>query len=112
MVFDPSVIALMDKIHFEVHPDYETQLTGNAASRPTRIQVRARGQTFTAERRYPKGSPSPDASTRMTNEELAAKFVGNAQGVLDPRAIDAAVSMVWNLESAKDLAELMRLVTP
>ena len=68
VVFDPSVLALMEKIHFEVHPDYETQLTGNAASRPTRIQVRARGQTFVAERRYPRGSPSPDPSTRLSNE--------------------------------------------
>ena len=112
VVFDPSVIALMDKIHFEVHPDYEKQLTGNAASRPTRIQVRARGQTFAAERRYPRGSPSPDPSTRLTNQELVDKFAGNAQGVLDARAVDAAVRLVWDLDDAKDLAELLRQVTP
>jgi len=112
VVFDPSVIALMDRIHFEVHPDYEKHLTSNAASRPTRIQVRARGQTFVAERRYPRGSVSPDPSTRLTNEELATKFAGNALGVLDPRAIDAAVQLVWRMDDAADLAELLRLVTP
>ena len=112
VVFDPSVIALMDKIHFEVHPDYERQLGGNAASRPTRIEVRARGQRFFAERRYPKGSPSPEAGTRLTNEELAAKFAGNAEGVLEPRAVDAAISLVWNLDTAEDLSELLRLVAP
>ena len=111
VVFDPSVLALMEKIHFEVHPDYENQLGGNAASRPARIEVQARGQRFTAERRYPKGSPSPDASTRLSNEALVAKFAGNAEGVLEPRAIDAAASLVWSLDSAQDLAELMRLVT-
>ena len=32
VVFDPSVLALMEKIRFEVHPDYEKLLTGHAAS--------------------------------------------------------------------------------
>jgi 2-methylcitrate dehydratase PrpD len=111
VVYDPSVLKLMDKVKFEVHPDYEKQLTGNAASRPTRIEVRARGKLFTGERRYPKGSPSPDPATRMTNEELAAKFARNAEGVLQPRAVDAAIKQVWGLESAQDVRELMRLVS-
>src|SRR5207237_299555 len=38
-VFDASVLALMDKIEFEVHPDYEKLLTNNAASRPARVEV-------------------------------------------------------------------------
>src|SRR5205085_10846004 len=54
VVFDPSVLALMDKIRFEVHPDYEKLLTANAASRPTRIEIRARGQTYVAEKRWAK----------------------------------------------------------
>jgi 2-methylcitrate dehydratase PrpD len=111
VVFDPSVVALMDKVKFEVHPDYEKQLSANSASRPTRIEVRARGRTFVGERRYPKGSPSPEASTRMTNDELAAKFTRNAEGVLEPRATDAAINQVWQLESARDLVELLRLVS-
>jgi 2-methylcitrate dehydratase PrpD len=111
VVFDPSVLALMDKVKFEVHPDYEKQLTANSASRPTRIEVRARGRTFVGERLYPKGSPSPDPTTRLTNEELVAKFARNAEGVLEPRAIDAAVKQVWGLENAADVRELMRLVS-
>jgi 2-methylcitrate dehydratase PrpD len=111
VVFDPSVLALMDKVKFEVHPDYEKQLGGNAASRPTRIEVKARGRTFVGERRYPRGSPSPDPSTRLTNEELAAKFARNAEGVLAQRAIDTAVSRIWSLDSAVDVSELMRLVS-
>jgi 2-methylcitrate dehydratase PrpD len=112
VVFDPSVLALMDKVNFEVHPEYEKQLGGNAASRPTRIEVRARGRTFVGERRYPKGSPSPEPGTRMTNDELTAKFARNAEGVISARDADAAVGLVWSLNSAKDLTELMRLVTP
>lgn len=111
VVFDPSVLALMDKVKFEVHPDYEKQVTGNAASRPTRVEVRARGETFFGERRYPKGSPSPDPSSRMSNEEMAAKFARNAEGVIAPGAVDAAVKQVWSLETAADVGELMRLLS-
>ena len=111
VVFNPSVLALMDKVKFEVHPDYEKQLTGNTASRPTRIEVRARGQTFAGERRYPKGSPSPDPSSRMSNEEMAAKFVRNAEGVIEPRAATAAMQRVWDLETPADVSELMRLLS-
>jgi 2-methylcitrate dehydratase PrpD len=110
VVFDPSVIALMDKVKFDVVAGYEKQLTGHAASRPTRIEVRARGQIFVGERRYPRGSPSPDPGTRLSNDELAAKFARNAEGVLDPRSIDAAVKLLWSLEDSKDVAELVRLV--
>jgi 2-methylcitrate dehydratase PrpD len=107
VVFNPSVIALMDKVKFEVHPDYEKLLTGNAASRPTRIEVRARGQTFVGERQFPKGSPSPDPSTRMSNDELVAKFERNAEGVLDAVTTAAVVDQIWNLDRAVDVRNLM-----
>lgn len=112
VVFNPSVLALMDRIHCEVHPDYEQLLTSSAASRPTRIEVRARGKSFIAERRYPKGTPSGDPLTRMTDEELIAKFAGNAEGVLPPRKIARFVKQLWALESVNDVAPLMQLLAP
>ena len=112
VVFNPSVLALMDKIECEVHPDYEKLLADNAASRPTRIEVRARGKTYVAEKRWPKGTPSPDPSTFMTNEELVEKFARNADGILSPRNIDLAVRRIWDLESTKDAGELMQLLRP
>lgn len=112
VVFDPSVIALMDKIDFAVHPDYEKLLTSNAASRPTRIEIRARGQTFVGEKRYPKGSPSPDPGTYVTDSELVEKFAGNAEGVLSADRIDRAVAAFWDLDSIKDVGRLIELLTP
>lgn len=111
VVFDPSVLALMDKISFEVHPDYEKLVTSNAASRPARIEVRARGKSFVEEARYPKGSPSPDPKSTMTTEELVAKFVRNAEGVIDARKVDQAVTQLLNLDQIEDFANLMRLLT-
>lgn len=110
VVFDPSVLALMAKIHFEVHPDYEKLLAGNAASRPARIEVRARGKSWIGEKRYPHGSPSPDPSTTMSNQELIAKFVRNAEGVVAARNIDTAAMQLMALESVSDVGSVIRLL--
>jgi hypothetical protein len=112
VVFNPSVLALMEKIHFEVHPDYENLLTGHAASRPARIEVRARGQSWVMEKRFPHGSPSTDPSTTMSNQELVAKFAGNAEGVIPKTQIEAATEQVMTLETVKDLRELVASLVP
>ncbi len=112
VVFDPSVLAVMKKVQVEAHPDYAKLLAGNASSRPTRIEIRARGQSFVGERRWAKGTPSPDPTTFMTNQELEHKFAVNAEGVISPRNTELAVEMISNLESVKDVGELMQVLRP
>ncbi len=109
-VFSPSVMALMDRVTHEVHPDYVKQLTANNGARPSRVEVRARGRTFVAERLYPKGSPSPDPATRMTNEEIIAKFRHNADGVLSDRDINSTVNAVMELDGVSDFSAVMQYV--
>jgi 2-methylcitrate dehydratase PrpD len=109
-VFAPSVLALMDKVTHEVHPDYVKELSAHGAARPSRVEIRARGTVFSAERLYPKGSVSPDGATRMTSEELIAKFVHNADGVLSRSAADRVVNAVMDLESCSNFATVMGLV--
>lgn len=111
-VFRPSVLALMEKVTHEVHPDYVKLLTSHGSSRPARVEVRARGTTFTGEKRYPKGSPSPDPSTAMTNDELIAKFHDNAQGKIEARQAESLVEAVLALESVDDVGAVMRLTSP
>ncbi|HXX01088.1 MAG TPA: MmgE/PrpD family protein [Candidatus Acidoferrales bacterium] len=112
VVFDPSVLALMDKIEVEAHPDYGKLLTSDPASRPARVEVRARGETYTGEKRYPKGGRSPDPSTTVSNEELFEKFRRNATGVLSADGIETATAMIWSLERLADLGELMHNIHP
>jgi 2-methylcitrate dehydratase PrpD len=106
-VFSPSVLALMEKVTHEVHPDYVKELAGHGAARPTKVEVRARGKTFIAEQRYPKGSPSPDPASSMSTEELARKFSHNAEAALSPQAIDSVINAVLALERAPDFAAVM-----
>lgn len=110
VVFNPSVLSLMDRVTFDVHPDYERLLQGNAASRPARIEISARGQTFVAEARYPKGSPSPEASSFMTNAELIAKYRENADGILGAAQIEESIDLIEHLETLPDISALMRVL--
>jgi 2-methylcitrate dehydratase PrpD len=110
-VWNPSILAMMDKVTFDVHPDYVQSITKNPASRHTRIEIKARGQVFTEERLYPKGSPSPEPETYTTTNELVAKFKVNAERILPVNKIEPAVNALLGLEDMADIRELMRLVS-
>jgi 2-methylcitrate dehydratase PrpD len=110
VVFSPSVMGLMTKVTHEVHPDYVKHLTNHPASRPARVELKARGQTFVGERLYPKGSPSPDPASTMTTEELVQKFRHNAEGMVTPTKLDSVVDGLLNLEKIGDVSGLMKLM--
>jgi 2-methylcitrate dehydratase PrpD len=108
-IHSPSVMKLMERVSTVVHPDYVKLLDGNAASRPARVELKARGELLVAEKRYPKGSPSPDPDSYMTDAELIAKFRHNCDGTLDTDAIDTLVSSVMALENVEHFDTIMRL---
>jgi 2-methylcitrate dehydratase PrpD len=109
LVFSPSVMRLMDKVTHEVHPDYVKLLNDNVASRPAKLVIQARGETYVGEKRYPKGSPSPEPGTRMTNDELIAKFRHNAEEALTSSAVDSLADAVMNLEAVRNVATIVEL---
>ena len=43
VVFDPSVMALMNRVSLETHPTYFQSISADISSRPSRVEVRARG---------------------------------------------------------------------
>jgi 2-methylcitrate dehydratase PrpD len=108
VVFDPAVLSLMDKVAYEVHPDWVTAISTDPAARPSRIEIDARGRTFSAELRYPRGTPGAAGGVGMSDEELVAKFRRNVDGVLPDKAADAAVDGIMNLESVDDVATVLR----
>lgn len=112
LIFGDPVMGLMQKVTHEVHPDYVKLLTGNAASRPAKLEIRARGQTFAGERRYPKGTKSPDPASHMTDDELIAKFLRNADGILPRTNAERIVEMTMKLQDVEDVGEIMRLSGP
>jgi 2-methylcitrate dehydratase PrpD len=110
-VFDPTILALMEKVTWEPNPAFFNAYHADPASRPSRVEIDARSQTFVGEKSYPKGSPSPDPKSYMTTDEIVEKFLGNAEGVLSPRQADRVIDAVLNLEKLDDAATLARFCT-
>lgn len=110
VVFNPSVMALMDKVYLKTHPSYFQSISADILSRPSRVEIQARGQTFAAEKGFPKGMRSSDPQTYMTNDELATKFRTFVDGILPAATIDQVVDSVLNLEQVEDFGAIMRLL--
>jgi 2-methylcitrate dehydratase PrpD len=108
VVFDPSVMKLMEKVKLEVHPDSANAHAQNPSSRPSRVEIRARGQTFTGDRTFPKGTPSPDGASFMTTDELVAKFRSYVDGLVPAATVDNVIDSVLHLETVPDFAAVMR----
>ncbi|WP_025778197.1 MmgE/PrpD family protein [Brevibacterium sp. VCM10] len=111
-ILDPSVMSLMERSHFEPHPDHASMLASNPAARKSKVRVIANGQTFEGERNYPKGSPSPEPETYMTDEQLIAKFRHNVEDVISDSAAEEIVEKVFALESVADVSALTGLLRP
>lgn len=105
-----SVMTLMRKVKSAPHPDYVNLLSGNAASRPARVELQARGKVFVEEARFPKGSPSPEPASYMTDSELIDKFLHNAEGVLNKQAALELSQQIFALESVPDWSDLSALM--
>ena len=108
VVFDPSVMKLMEKVKLEVHPDSANAHAQNPSSRPSRVEIKARGQTFTGDKMFPKGTPSPDAASFMATDELVAKFRSYVDGLVPAATVDSVIDSVLHLEQVADFADVMR----
>lgn len=110
VVFDPSVLALMNKVNLVTHPTYYQSISADISSRPSRVEIRARGQTFSAEKMFPKGTPTSDPATYMSTDELVGKFRQFVDGILPAATIDTVLDALLHLEQVDDFGEIMRLL--
>lgn len=77
---------------------------------PTEVEVRAGGRVFVAAAEYAKGDPwSP--TSRMTDDELAAKFRWAAGDRLGPRRSEATIQRIMSLDKVDRIEDLMTAMT-
>jgi 2-methylcitrate dehydratase PrpD len=112
IVYSKSVMDLMEKVVWGPHPDWASAVSQDPAARPSRVEVVARGTSFVGERRYPKGNPSPDPSSYMTNDELVAKFLHNAEGMISAWDAEWVADRILHLEEVEDFSTVMRRLRP
>ncbi|MDO8568387.1 MAG: MmgE/PrpD family protein [Dehalococcoidales bacterium] len=107
-ITDKNVIAFMDKVQVLPHPDFEKSLQSDPSSRIGKVEIKARGKTFSEERKHRKGSPATK-ETRMTDAELIAKFKHNAARVLPADAIEKIPGMILKLEDVNDVSQAAQI---
>lgn len=110
-VFSESVLQLMNKVHYQAHPDYIKALQSDPQARPTRIVVHARGQEFVAERTYPKGTSVTDSPYYFSTPTLVEKFLVNASYVMSDRKAQELAAVILDLRSVGDINQLTAFIS-
>ena len=105
---DPDIQAFASKVSCAAHPDYREVRETDPLTELGKVEVEARGQTFTEERRYRRGTTGTEAM--LSDDELTAKFHRNAEHVLSSDRIDRTIELLWNLEEVDDIGRLTRTV--
>jgi 2-methylcitrate dehydratase PrpD len=110
---NPKILQFMDKVTAQEDADYMNRYmkeTGrNLLAIPAKVEVVARGKTFTEERTYHQGTSGTDVS--WTDKEVVEKFRHNAERILTKNKIEKAVEDLTNLEKIDNISQLMRHVT-
>lgn len=106
----PEVRELVEKVTFMTHPEYGTAALADRTIQMARIQVEARGQTYSQETTFARGSTTP-AAARLSDKELETKFQHNASGRLPQDKINQAINIIWELDKQQGIYPLMATLT-
>jgi 2-methylcitrate dehydratase PrpD len=102
----PDVKAMIEKVNFYVHPELEAL---GYDQMWTQLDIRlADGRTVSGRTRVGRGHPEDP----MSDEELGGKFRECAEGVLSADQTSRTIDIVFGLDRAAHLAELMGALTP
>lgn len=106
---DARILEFMERVTYEVHPDYYVAGSRAATTSLGAIEVRTSKGTFEESTDYPYGTPL--AGYRFEDDALAEKFRGNAARLLTPGRIAVIIETVLALDTLDDINGLTRLVT-
>ena len=106
---NPDIINFMPKVSIKPNPDYDKVMSEDPLSALSKVDIVARGQTFTVERQYRKGTTGTEASA--TDDDIIGKFKHNAERILTKHQIENAVDALTDIENLEDITELIDYVT-
>jgi len=103
---DPAIRATMARIRWGVHPDATAAKKQDRRSYIARVTVRIRdGRVLTEEALFPRGVGSLPEH-RLSDRELEAKFLANAQLRLTEAEARRLADRLWTLDRIDDVAGL------
>jgi 2-methylcitrate dehydratase PrpD len=104
----PAVRALMSRVRVVSDP---ARPTGDPRADYVEVVLRMRdGRTESQRVHYPRGDPRGGAL--LSDDEVEAKFLGCARGVLPDAGITRVIEMVARLDAVDDVAMLAGLLRP
>ncbi len=108
---DPAIIAFQEKIHLEGHPKFLEVQAKEPGSIMTTCEVKTKRGTFVEEGKFARGFAASEKA-RLSDEELISKFEVDAGKVLPKAKMQKARDLLLNLEKVKNIAEVIKEVTP
>lgn len=107
---DNEMLKFMDKVSWEVHPDYAQAEKEDPLNALAKCEVVAREQTFVVERKHRRGTTGTELAP--TDADITNKFRHNVSRILTQEKIDRAVEVFEDLENITDVSHLFRELTP
>ena len=106
---NPGIRQFGEKVICKNHPEYGKTLQRDPLSALSKVEVIAKGNTYTHEIMYRRGSAGTEAA--LSEADIVEKFRHNAARVLTKDKTERAVQALLNLEQIDHIEELMREVT-
>ncbi len=109
---DPKIIKFMDKVTCDASlPDPQLRTTASPANVPSRVEVKARGKTFTLELERDQRRGTLGSKRAPTDDDIISKFRHNTERILTQEKIDMAVEALVNLEKIDNISQLIHHIT-
>jgi hypothetical protein len=105
----PEIIEFAGKVDIYPHPGFGKQVLKTPGAHLCKIDVAARGRTFSEERIFSRGTPGTEFA--LIDREVEDKFRHNAASVLNEDRIDGAVRAILELETIDKASELVGAIT-
>lgn len=106
---DARIRSFMDKVNVNSHPEFGKTTLETKGTQVARIEVQAKGNTYTEQRHFASGKATPETA-KQTDQELEEKFLRNASGVVTEKRSKTIAQHIWQLEGMDEVAELMTLL--
>ena len=103
---DPRIRSFMSKVKMLTSEHHYELKKKDPLAWYAKVEIDARGQTFTAECDYSKGTNRD--GYRITQEELDKRFFNNAQIILPTEKIEKAIEQLKHLEEFDDLQDIIK----
>lgn len=108
-IHDPKICRFMDKVDCGIHPECAAAQEKDGRARVVSVEVKARGQVFTKELRFIKGTVTAGSVMDINDEERIRKFRENTSLILPQYRAEKAVETMLSLEKEPEIGPVMDL---